>query len=102
MKYEQGELQKELAEVRAQIREADSHKIQLLNKESSLKRELEATVAPMLSATNLWCKITNALIAKYKNMSEENPNEAVKQLLMIQDSLLAGGFLTQKDLDEAL
>ena len=99
------EIEKDLAEVRSQIREADSYKNELLNRESTLKKDLamiEAMEAPQKSAANLWCKITNALIAKYKPLSESNPEEAVNQLLMIQGALLAGGFLTEQELKEAL
>ena len=99
------EIEKDLAEVRSQIREADSYKNELLNRESTLKKDLAmiyAMESPQISATNLWCKITNALIAKYKPLSESNPEEAVNQLLMIQGALLAGGFLTEQELKEAL
>lgn len=69
-----------------------------------MKKDLESIYlnTPIISATNLWCRITNALIAKYKTMSQENPQEAIKQLLMLQGALLAGNFLTQEELDEAL
>ena len=99
------EIEKDLAEARSQIREADSYKNELLNRESTLKKDLAmiyAMESPQISAANLWCKITNALIAKYKPLSESNPEEAVKQLLMIQGALLAGGFLTEQELKEAL
>lgn len=99
------EIEKDLAEVRSQIREADSYKNELLNRESTLKKDLAmiyAMESPQISAANLWCGITNALIAKYKPLSESNPEEAVKQLLMIQGALLAGGFLTEQELKEAL
>ena len=99
------EIEKDLAEVRSQIREADSYKNELLNRESTVKKDLAMIYvmdSPQISAANLWCKITNALIAKYKPLSESNPEEAVKQLLMIQGALLAGGFLTEQELKEAL
>ena len=54
-----------------------------------------------LSATELWCRITNALIRKYKPMSEENPKEAVKQLLRIEGALIAGEFLTLEEIESA-
>lgn len=99
------EIQKDLEEIRFQIRETDTRKNELLNRESSLKKELETIQAmeqPMMSATNLWCKITNAIITKYKHMSEENPEEAVKQLTRMEGSLLADGFLTSEELEKAL
>lgn len=53
-----------------------------------------------LTATELWCRLTNALIAKYKTMSEENPNRAVTELLRIEGSLIADGFLTKEELEK--
>ena len=53
-----------------------------------------------LTATELWCRLTNALIAKYKTMSEENPNKAVVELLRIEGSLIADGFLTREELEK--
>ena len=47
-------------------------------------------------------KATNALIRKYKPMTEQDPNKALKELTRIEGALLAGGFLTEKDLEEAL
>lgn len=57
---------------------------------------------PQIKAANAWCRITNALIAKYKQMTEEDPSTALKQLTRIEGALLAGGFLTQEELDSAL
>lgn len=105
MNQRQMELQKDLEEIRTQIRETDTRKNELLNRESSLKKELETIHTmeqPMMVATNLWCKISNAIIAKYKSMSEENPQEAVKQLTRMEGALLSGGFLTDEDLERAL
>ena len=53
-------------------------------------------------ATNAWCRITNALIRKYKPMTEEDPNNALKELTRIEGALLADGFLTEQELKEAL
>ena len=60
------------------------------------------TENPQSKATNAWCRITNALIRKYKPMTEDDPNKALKELTRIEGALLAGGFLTEKDLEEAL
>ena len=70
-----------------------------------LQQRLENTLRfenPQSKATNAWCRITNALIRKYKPMTEEDPNKALKELTRIEGALLAGGFLTEKDLEEAL
>lgn len=71
-------------------------------KVSMLIVKQEEINSPELRATNLWCKITNALIAKYKTMSEENPNEVVKQLTRLEGALLAGKFLTEEELEKGL
>ena len=55
-----------------------------------------------LTATELWCRLTNALIEKYKVMAEENPSGAIQELLRIEGALIAGGFLTKEDLARAL
>ena len=57
---------------------------------------------PQSKAANAWRRITNALIRKYKPMTEEDPNRALKELTRIEGVLLAGGFLTEQDLKEAL
>lgn len=55
-----------------------------------------------LNATDLWCRVTNALIKKYKEMADSNPEKAVEELLRIEGALIGGGFITYKDLQEAL
>ena len=48
------EIEKDLAEVRSQIREADSYKNELLNRESTLKKDLAmiyAMESPQISAS---------------------------------------------------
>ena len=57
---------------------------------------------PQSKATNAWCRITNALIRKYKPMTEQDPNKALKELTRIEGSLLADGFLREQELKEAL
>ena len=54
------------------------------------------------TATEMWCRITNALISKYKEMSEEDPKGAVEDLLRLEGALLAGGFLTKEELEKGL
>ena len=56
----------------------------------------------VVNATNLWCCITNALIAKYKPMSEENPSKAETELLRLEGALMACGFLTREELEKGL
>ena len=54
------------------------------------------------TATEMWCRITNALISKYKEMSEEDPKGAVEDLLRLEGALLVGGFLTKEELEKGL
>ena len=54
------------------------------------------------TATEMWCRITNALISKYKEMSEENPKGAVEDLLRLEGALIVGGFLTKEELEKGL
>lgn len=70
-------------------------------RESSLEDSMGNNY-PSGKATEAWCRITNALIRKYKPMTEQDPNKALKELTRIEGALLAGGFLTEQDLEEAL
>lgn len=58
--------------------------------------------SPAVKSAQAWCRITNALIRKYKLMAETDPNRALKELTRIEGSLLADGFLTEQELKEAL
>ena len=60
------------------------------------------TENPQSKATNAWCRIINALIRKFKPMTEQDPDKALKELTRIEGALLAGGFLTEQELKEAL
>lgn len=55
-----------------------------------------------LTAAESWCRLTNALIAKYKPMTEENPNQVIKEIYVIENFLTTHGFLTEEDLKKAL
>ena len=71
----------------------------------NIERKISTTTRtenPHSKATNAWCRITNALIRKYKPMTEQDPNKALKELTRIEGALLAGGFLTEQELKEAL
>lgn len=75
------------------------------NETTRLQQRLSNTLKsenPQLKATNAWCRITNALIQKYKPMTEQDPNRALKELTRIEGALLAGAFLTEQELKEAL
>jgi hypothetical protein len=53
-----------------------------------------------LNATGLWCNLTNALIKKYKIMSQEDSNKAYAELILLRNCLLNNGFLTIEDMNE--
>lgn len=55
-----------------------------------------------LTATELWCRITNALIKKYKAMADENSNKATIELLRLEGALIAGEFLSREELERGL
>ena len=55
-----------------------------------------------LSATIVWCRVTNALIKKYKTMTDEDSIKALTELLRLEGVLISGGFLTRKELEEAV
>lgn len=44
-------------------------------------------------ATNLWCDLTNFLISKYKAMTQNEPERAVKELTDIVDLLEENHYL---------
>ena len=66
------------------------------------QRELNSCPSMQCSATEAWCRLTNALIDKYKHLAEENPEKAIKEITQIEGCLITGGYLTQKQLEEAL
>ena len=70
-----------------------------------LQNKLELLIQsnnPQINAAEKWCRLTNALISKYKHMAEENPNRAIEEITRIEGALITGGFLTEQELEEAL
>ena len=51
-------------------------------------------------ATEKWCNITNALIKKYKTMTENDYNNAYAELGLLENALISGGFLTLQELGD--
>lgn len=75
------------------------------NETTKMQNKLELLIQgnnPQINAAAKWCRLTNALISKYKHMAEENPNRAIEEITRIEGALLAGGFLTEQELKEAL
>ena len=100
-------LQKQIIERKNQreniVKEHDKFLVKFDEETKHLQQRLENTLRSENSqskATNSWCRITNALIRKYKPMTEEDPNRALKELTRIEGALLAGGFLTENELQE--
>ena len=100
-------LQKQILERNNQreniVKEHDKFLAKFDEETKHLQQRLENTLRsenPQSKATNSWCRITNALIRKYKPMTEEDANRALKELTRIEGALLAGGFLTENELQE--
>ena len=55
-----------------------------------------------LTAAEAWCRLTNALNARYKSMTEQEPNQVINEVSMIENFLISQGFLTKEDLERAL
>lgn len=92
--------------MRKNLIESQQKQLQEFDEETNrINTRLKNTLAncnPQTKAANAWCRITNALIRKYKPMTEQDPNRALKELTRIEGALLAGGFLTEQELKEAL
>ena len=92
--------------LRQNLLESQEKQLKQFDEETKhLQQRLENTLKsenPQLKATNAWCRITNALIQKYKPMTQQDTNRALKELTRIEGALLAGGFLTEQELKEAL
>ncbi len=92
--------------LRQNLLESQQKQLKQFDEETkNLQERLENTLKsenPQLKAANAWCRITNALIQKYKPMTETDSSRALKELIRIEGALLAGGFLTEQELKEAL
>lgn len=92
--------------LRQNLLESQEKQLKQFDEETKhLQQRLENTLRfenPQSKAANAWCRITNALIRKYKHLTEQDPNRALKELTRIEGALLAGGFLTEQELKEAL
>ena len=93
-------------ELRKNLVKVQEENLKDFDKETEdLKQKLDNILMvenPQNKSTEAWCRITNALIRKYKPMTEEDPVRALKELTRIEGALLAGGFLTEQELKEAL
>lgn len=69
--------------------------------ETRLEKVRIAESAPVKSTT-LWCKLSNAIIRKYKPLCEEDPTKAYKELLKLEGVLLASGLFTQEELNRGI
>ena len=55
-----------------------------------------------LTAAESWCRLTNALNARYKSMTEHDPGQVINEVSMIENFLISNGLLTKEDLEKAL
>lgn len=75
------------------------------NETIKLQNRLELTIQScnsQIKTIESYCRITNALIKKYKEMTEKDSNRALKELTRIEGFLLADGFLTEQELREGV
>ena len=56
--------------------------------------------SPQIKAAQLYCSLSNAIIRKFKPMSEEDATNAYRQLLKLEGVLLASGLFTEQELQE--
>lgn len=69
--------------------------------ETRLEKTTIAQSTPAQSAI-MWRKLSNAIIAKYKPLSEKTPTKAYKELLKLENMLLVSGLFTQEELYKGL
>lgn len=55
---------------------------------------------PQIKAAQLYCSLSNAIIRKFKPMTEEDAAKAYKQLLKLEGIMLASGLFTEEELHE--
>lgn len=55
---------------------------------------------PQIKSTQLYCSLSNAIIRKFKPMSEEDATKAYRQLLKLEGVMLASGLFTEEELHE--
>ena len=55
---------------------------------------------PQIKAAQLYCSLSNAIIRKFKPMSEEDATKAYRQLLKLEGVMLASGLFTEQELHE--
>lgn len=63
------------------------------------KQVIKQDTSSQFNATELWCNITNALIRKYKELSDTDSIVAIGELRMLEKTLLNMGFLTEAELE---
>lgn len=85
------------------LKKEQQHSIDYYAEEiNRIQHELDSLPLSDCSAANAWCRLTNALIRKYKTTAEISPVQAIKEITQIEGCLLTGGFLTKEELEDAL
>lgn len=54
----------------------------------------------LYNATALWCRLTNALIRRFKPLAETNPNKAIEEMAQIEEFLVQNKILHRVDLED--
>lgn len=72
------------------------------NKLETRLEKVRIAQSASVQSTTMWCKLSNAIIRKYKPLSEKDPTKAYKELLRLEGVLLANGLFTQEELEKAI
>lgn len=72
------------------------------NKLETRLEKVRIAQSASVQSTTMWCKLSNAIIRKYKPLSEKDSTKAYKELLRLEGVLLANGLFTQEELEKAI
>jgi hypothetical protein len=100
-------LQKQILERNNQreniVKENDKFLAKFDEETNKLQKRLDMSLMmdkPQIKAAQLYCSLSNAIIRKFKPMSEEDATKAYRQLLKLEDVMLASGLFTEEELHE--
>lgn len=102
-------LQKQIIERKNQretiVKENDKFLAKFDEETNKLQKRLDLSLMmdkPQIKAAQLYCSLSNAIIRKFKPMTEEDGAKAYRQLLKLEGVMLASGLFTKQELKEAL
>ena len=100
-------LQKQIIERKNQreniVKEHDKFLVKFDEETNKLQKRLDMSLMmdkPQIKAAKLYCSLSNAIIRKFKPMSEEDATKAYRQLLKLEGVMLASGLFTEQELHE--